>query len=63
MCVRAVLLASREFKRLSREQAQQLANAKGLKLTAQEDYSLAEIYRLPVIGSAPTPARSLGFAS
>ena len=55
------LLACREFKRLSREQAQQLANAKGLKLAVQDDYSLAEIYRQPVIGSLPSTGRALGF--
>src|SRR5881398_258086 len=56
------LLACREFMRLSREQAQKLADAKGLVLPDQGDYSLAEIYRLPVIGGLPTTQKSLGFA-
>ena len=38
------LLAYREFNRLSKAQAAKLAQAKGLQLEAQADYSLAEIY-------------------
>ena len=57
------LLACREFTRLSGEQAQKLAEAKGLKLPANGDYSLAEIYRFPVIGSSATTQKSMGFAA
>jgi hypothetical protein len=56
------LHACREVKRLSRDQAQSLAAAKGLKLPEQGDYSLAEIYRLPIIGGPPTTEKTLGFA-
>jgi len=57
------LLACREFKRLNPEQAQMLAAAKGLNLPEQADYSLAEIYRQPVIGGSPTTPKTLGFAA
>ena len=56
------LLACREFMRLSRQQAQELARAKGLRLPEQADYSLAEIYRRPVIGDSPATQKSLGFS-
>ena len=38
------LVGAREFRRLSREEAARLAQAKGLTLPDQPDYSLAEIY-------------------
>jgi len=38
------LLAYREFKRLSQEQAMRVAAAKGIRLPEQKDYSLAEIF-------------------
>ena len=38
------LLAYREFNRLTTEQAAKVAQAKGLQLEPQPDYSLAEIY-------------------
>jgi hypothetical protein len=42
---------------LSRQQAQELARAKGLRLPEQTDYSLAEIYRRPVIGKLASDAK------
>jgi hypothetical protein len=57
------LIAWREFKRLEHDQAHRLAAAKGLKLQQQSDYSLAEIYRKPVIGSLRTARQTLGFAA
>jgi ATP-dependent 26S proteasome regulatory subunit len=38
------LLTMREFKRLPISDAQRLAHAKGIVLSPQDDYSLAEIY-------------------
>jgi hypothetical protein len=38
------LIGAREFKRLKRTEAQRLADAKGLVLPEQDDFSLAEIY-------------------
>ena len=57
------LIGYREFKRLDYYQAHRLADAKGLKLQEQTDYSLAEIYRQPVIGGLPTTAKALGFGA
>ena len=57
------LIACREFRRLQYAQAHRLAAAKGLKLQEQSDYSLAEIYRQPVIGGLPTTKQTLGFAA
>ena len=55
-------VGAREFRRLSREEARRLAEAKGLALPETEDASLAEIY----CGSAETPSlartRKIGFA-
>jgi hypothetical protein len=56
------LLAYREFKRLSAEQAMRIAAAKGITLPEQADYSLAEIYRQPAMGKAQEPTRQVGFA-
>ena len=55
------LVARREFKRLDYIQAHRLAAAKGLNLPEQTDYSLAEIYRKPVIGGEPTKRKPVGF--
>jgi hypothetical protein len=56
------LMGTREFRRLSRPEAQRLAKAKGLALSDQPDYSLAELY----CGAASSPAfnadRQIGFA-
>ena len=38
------LIGAHEFKRLNRTDAQRLADAKGLVLPEQDDFSLAEIY-------------------
>jgi NADH dehydrogenase len=46
-----------------RPQAHRLAAAKGLELQDQVDYSLAEIYRQPVIGGLSTPKKALGFVA
>ena len=55
-------MASRQFERLGAEDARKLAVAKGLRLPAQDDYSLAEIYHGGSInGSAIAPARRVGF--
>jgi hypothetical protein len=42
---RGRLLACREFRRLTRPEAQRLAGSKGFQLPEQRDYSLAEIFR------------------
>jgi hypothetical protein len=57
------LVACREFKRLDNEHAHRLAEARGLNLCEQTDYSLAEIYCAPVIGAFPTMQKPLGFAA
>jgi hypothetical protein len=38
------LMGAREFRRLTRPEAQRLAQAKGLALSDQEDFNLAELY-------------------
>ena len=56
------LVASRKFGRLGADDARKLAAAKGLRLRAQDDYSLAEIYHGGnVNGPALAPARRVGF--
>ena len=56
------LVASRQFGRFGADDARKLATAKGLRLRAQDDYSLAEIYHGgSVNGSAIAPARRVGF--
>jgi hypothetical protein len=56
------LIASRQFERLSGQNARKLAAAKGLRLAEQDDYSLAEIYHGSCVnGSTTAPARRLGF--
>ena len=57
------LLACREFKRVDYCQAHRLATARGLELQEQVDYSLAEIYRQPVIGGLSTTKKALGFVA
>ena len=56
------LMGTREFRRLTRPEAQRLAKAKGLTLADQDDFSLAELY----CGAASNPAlngdRRIGFA-
>ena len=57
------LTGSREFRRLSRCEAERLAEAKGLKLNGgQVDYSLAEVYHQTLGLPVPLPAQKLGFA-
>jgi hypothetical protein len=56
------LTATRLFRRLTRPEAQRLAEAKHLKLTDQPDYSLAEIYCGAVSGSPLSSERRVGFA-
>ncbi len=56
------LMGTREFRRLTRPEAQRLAEAKGLTLADQPDYSLGEIYCGAVSGSALTGERQIGFA-
>jgi hypothetical protein len=56
------LMGTREFRRLSRPEAQRLAKAKGLSLPDQQDYSLAEVYCGPISGSVLNADRQIGFA-
>jgi len=58
------LVAFREFKRLSREQARHIAKKKGLELRKdQSDYSLAEIYPPAQWVGEGFSKRSIGFAA
>jgi len=56
------LVGTREFRRLSRQEAQRLAQAKGLALPDQEDFSLAEVYCSAVTGPTLNVDRTIGFA-
>jgi hypothetical protein len=56
------LMGMREFRRLTRREAQRLAEAKGLTLADQPDYSLGELYCGTVNGSALNADRQMGFA-
>jgi ATP-dependent 26S proteasome regulatory subunit len=56
------LMGTREFRRLTRPEAQRLAEAKGLTLPNQNDFSLAELYCGAVGGSALNGERQVGFA-
>ena len=47
--------------RLTRAQAQRLAEAKGLVLSDQEDFSLAEIYCGPLNNTALSMGRQIAF--
>jgi hypothetical protein len=57
------MLAYREFKRLTPDQAQKLAAAKNLQIKPQESYSLAEIYNGPNMLEAEISKRKVGFVS
>lgn len=56
------LMGAREFRRLTRPEAEQLARAKGLTLPDQDDFSLAELYCGAVINPAFDADRQIGFA-
>jgi len=56
------LVGTREFRRLTRLEAQRLAEAKGLALPDQNDYSLAELYCGAVSNPAFNADRQIGFA-
>ena len=56
------LIGQREFRRLTRPEAERLALAKGLVLPEQNDYSLAEIYNGAAVGAELNGARRVGFA-
>lgn len=56
------LMGTREFRRLSRPEAQRLAEAKGLVLPEQSDFSLAELYCGAVSNAGFNVARQVGFA-
>jgi len=56
------LIGTRQFRRLSRPEAQRLAVAKGLALPNQHDYSLAEVYCGAVSNPAFNADRQIGFA-
>ena len=56
------LMGTREFRRLSRPEAQRLAEAKGLVLPEQSDFSLAELYCGAVSRPALNGDRQMGFA-
>jgi ATP-dependent 26S proteasome regulatory subunit len=56
------LMGAREFRRLTRPEAQQLAQAKGLALPDQDDFSLAELYCGAVISPQLNADRQIGFA-
>jgi len=56
------LIGQREFRRLTRVEAQRLADAKGLTLTDQSDFSLAEVYNGAAVNSAFNGERQIGFA-
>jgi hypothetical protein len=55
-------MGAREFRRLTRPEAQQLAQAKGLALPNQDDFSLAELYCGAVTNPQLTADRQIGFA-
>ena len=57
------LIGQREFRRLNRDEAQRLAQAKGLVLPEQFDYSLAEVYNGAAVGSELDGQRRVGFAA
>ena len=56
------LMGTREFRRLTRREAQRLAEVKGLALADQNDYSLAELYCGAVSTTALNADRQVGFA-
>lgn len=58
---RGRLLGHREFRRLSREEAERLASAKGLTLPHGKDFSLAEVYRGADSTDEIPTGRKMGF--
>ena len=56
------LIGAREFRRLTRAEAQRLAQAKGLTLPDQDDFSLAEIYNGAAVSTNFSSERRVGFA-
>ena len=57
------LIGQRQFRRLTRAEAERLAQAKGLTLPEQSDYSLAEVYNGAAVGPELNGQRRVGFAS
>lgn len=57
------LIGQREFRRLTRAEAQRLAQARGLKLPEQDNFSLAEIYNGESVASAFNSERQIGFCT
>jgi hypothetical protein len=57
------LIGCREFRRLNAREAQMLAAARGLTLSPQEDYTLAEIYNGLNTPTIVRASRKLGFAA
>jgi hypothetical protein len=55
------LIGYREFRRLTRAEAQQLASVNGLTLADGSDYSLAEVSRTPAPGLIAPADRYVGF--
>jgi hypothetical protein len=55
-------MGTREFRRLTRPEAQRLAAAKGLALPDQNDFSLAELYCGRIGSPALNADRQVGFA-
>ena len=55
------LVGMHEFRRLTRSEAQRLADAKGLVLPDQQDFSLAELYCGAAINPAFNDNRQIGF--
>ena len=56
------LIGQREFRRLTRAEAERLAQAKGLTLADQPDFSLAEIFNGESVASDFNGERQIGFA-
>ena len=56
------LMGSREFRRLTRAEAERLAKAKGLTLSDQADYSLAEVYNGLTVATRFNGERRVGFS-
>ncbi|MBI4025531.1 MAG: ATP-binding protein [Verrucomicrobia bacterium] len=55
------LLAFREFRRLTRDEARRLAEHRGLSIRSQADYTLAEIYNPTDLTTGPQRERAVGF--
>ncbi|MEI6197651.1 MAG: AAA family ATPase, partial [Verrucomicrobiota bacterium] len=56
------LIGQREFRRLTRAEAERLAQAKGLTLADQPDFSLAEIFNGESVAPTFDSERQIGFA-